>query len=165
MNLLSAFSQRAGVFALQCAGRERIASERAVDEMNVVAAKRRRREAGHHRPVLLVYPVADDAGVGGRGQPRLDGARGRGSAVEHHAQGVVVLAEVRVVLQLTKIGRWYKRANPDVETKNAIGERSRDQDGEAAQYERTAGAAGRAHFELKTLGRPAQPACPIRNRT
>src|SRR6478735_21387 len=126
MNLLFAFRHHAGVFSLQCTGRERIASERTIDEMNVVAAKRRRREAGHHRPVLLVYPVADDAG--GRGEPRLDGARERGSAVEHHAQGVVVLAEVRVVLQLTKIGRWYKRANPDVETKNAIGERSRDQD-------------------------------------
>src|SRR5215831_4614250 len=91
------------VLTLQCAGRERIAAERAVNEMNMVAAKRRRRKAGHHGSVLLMDPVAHDAGVGSRDKPRLDGARQRRGAIEHHAQSVVVLAKVGIVPEVTEI--------------------------------------------------------------
>ena len=39
----------------------RVAAARAVDEMDVIAAHRRRREAGHHRGILPVQAVARDA--------------------------------------------------------------------------------------------------------
>ena len=46
---------------LHRAGRHRVAAHGAVDEMHVVGAGRRRREAGHHRGALAVRAVAHDA--------------------------------------------------------------------------------------------------------
>src|ERR1700716_703492 len=89
---------------LQRGRRRGIAAAGAVDEMNVIAAQRRGREAGHHRRILPVQPVADDSLGGGGLEALLERAFQILRAIEDHAQAVVIFAEIRIFDHLAHIG-------------------------------------------------------------
>src|SRR5437868_11777042 len=73
---------------LHRARRHRIATHRAIDEVYVVGAGRRRREAGHHRGALAMSAIVHGTLRGAGGQMPLDLVGQRRSTVEHHAKRI-----------------------------------------------------------------------------
>ena len=128
---------------LQRRRRRGIAAARAVDEMHVIAAQRRGREAGHHRGILPVQAVSRDPCRGRLREALRQRALQFRRAIEDHAQSVVIFAEVGILHHLLHIGLRHEAADADAEAHDEIGkQRMREHDG--APLEQRAAALRRA---------------------
>ena len=79
--------------------------------MHVIAAKRRRRKAGHHRRILPVQAISRDSAGSSRGEALRQRALQFTRAIEDHAQSIVVFAEVGIFHHLLHIGFRHEAAD------------------------------------------------------
>src|SRR5436190_7475082 len=91
---MSLSRSRATQLRFESARRRSIAAPGAINEMDVVALRDRRRKARHQRLVLAVKPVADDASGLRPRKALLDRIGKILRAIENHAQPVIELAEI-----------------------------------------------------------------------
>jgi hypothetical protein len=96
----------------QAARRSGVAAHSSIDKMDVIAAGRRRDEAGHQCRGLAVCSPARHAGLLRRRKKPFQLVRKLRGAVERHAQSIVELAKVRVRHKLPPIPSRIKVTNP-----------------------------------------------------
>src|SRR6185437_4826030 len=101
--------------------RRGVAAAGTLDEMHMVGTHHRRRETGHHRRILSMQPITDQAALGGFGEAFRQRACELLGAIEDHAQAIVIFAEIGILDHLPQIVLRHELADLDAEAHDDIG--------------------------------------------